>query len=47
MYTVYMIFAAIIVLSFITGNIILITEHKAQKKEITSKPKIFVDEEII
>ena len=47
MYTVYVIFAAIIVLSFITGNVILFTEHKAQKKEIVPKPKIIIDEEII
>lgn len=34
MYTMYIILAIIISLSFITGNIILFVEHKQKKKDI-------------
>lgn len=50
MYTVYMILAFVIVVSFITGSIVLYREHKLEKKEkpmpIVKSP-IIVDEEII
>ena len=45
MYTVYIIFAIILVLSFITGNIVLIVEHKRSEKK--SKTSIIYDEEIL
>lgn len=47
MYTVYIIFVIVLILSFITGSIILLVEHKPsiKRKEI---PKTFIfDEEII
>ena len=47
MYTVYMIFAAIIVLSFITGNIVLLTEHKFKKEKLVLQKNVIVDEEIL
>lgn len=48
MYTVYMILAFVIVVSFITGSIVLYREHKLEKKEKPIvKPTIIVDEEVI
>lgn len=47
MYTVYMIFAMILVLSFITGNVVLITEHKFKKDKLILQKNILVDEEIL
>ncbi len=47
MYTVYMIFAFIVVLSFITGNIIFVSEHKFKKSELVLQNNILVDEEIL
>ena len=48
MYTVYTILAIVLVVSFITGSIVLYREHKLEKKEkpIVKSP-IIVDEEII
>ncbi len=45
MYTVYIIFAIILALSFVTGNIVLIVEHKRNVKK--SRESIIFDEEII
>ncbi len=45
MYTVYIIFAIILALSFITGNIVLVVEHKRDVKK--SKTNIIYDKEII
>lgn len=45
MYTVYIVFAIILALSFVTGNIVLIVEHKRDVKR--QKAKIIYDEEII
>ena len=45
MYTVYIIFAIILALSFITGNIVLVVEHKRDVKK--SKANIIYDKEII
>jgi len=48
MYTVYMIFAFIIVLSFITGNIVLYTEHKFSKeRKLVLNKDILIDEEVL
>lgn len=45
MYTVYIIFAIILALSFVTGNFVLLVEHKRNVKK--SKESIRFDEEII
>lgn len=45
MYTVYIIFAIILVLSFVTGNIVLVVEHKRNIKRY--REKIIFDEEVI
>lgn len=47
MFTIYMIFAAILVLSFVTGSILLLVEHKPNivKKKVANS--IIFDEEII
>lgn len=47
MYTVYIIFATIIVLSFITGNIVTIVEHKSKRKNTLFEKGIIVDKEIL
>lgn len=47
MYTVYMIFAFIIVLSFITGNIVLYTEHKFKSERLVLQKDILIDEEVL
>lgn len=47
MYTVYMIFASIIALSFITGNIVLYTEHRFKKEKLVLKNDILIDEEVL
>ena len=46
MYTVYMIFVIILVLSFITGAFVLISEKRKKKRLILDKGKI-IDEEIL
>jgi len=45
MYTVYIVFAIILALSFVTGNIVLVVEHKrgVQKK----KNSIIYDKEVL
>jgi hypothetical protein len=45
MYTVYIVFAVILALSFVTGNFVLLVEHKRNVKK--SKERIVFDEEII
>lgn len=45
MYTAYIIFAIILVLSFITGNIVLLVEHRRNVKR--SKESVFFDKEVI
>jgi len=48
MYTVYTILAIVLVVSFITGSIVLYREHKLEKKEKPIvKSRIIVDEDII
>jgi len=47
MYTVYMIFIAVITLSFITGNIVLIAEHRFKKRKLVLQKGTIVDEEIL
>jgi len=47
MYTVYMIFIAVITLSFITGNIVLIAEHRLKKRKLVLQKGTIVDEEIL
>ena len=47
MYTVYVIFAFIVVLSFVTGNVILISEHKFKKRDLVLQNNVLVDEEIL
>jgi len=45
MYTVYIVFAIILALSFVTGNVVLLVEHKRNIKK--SKERIIFDEEIL
>lgn len=45
MYTVYIVFAIILALSFVTGNLVLLVEHKRNIKR--SKEKIIFDEEVL
>lgn len=45
MYTVYIVFAIILALSFVTGNIVLVVEHKRDSKK--RKSSIIYDEEIL
>ena len=45
MYTVYIIFAIILALSFVTGNIVLVVEHKRDVQK--RKNSIIYDEEIL
>ena len=45
MYTVYIVFAIILAMSFVTGNIVLVVEHKRILK--IYKESIIFDEEII
>lgn len=48
MYTVYTILAIVLVVSFITGSIVLYREHKLEKKEKPIvKSRIIVDEDVI
>ena len=47
MYTVYMIFIAVLSLSFITGNIVLIAEHRFKKRKLVLQKGALVDEEIL
>ncbi len=47
MYTVYMIFGIILVLSFITGNIVLFVEHKLKANKLVFKQGTLVDEELL
>ena len=47
MYTVYMIFAAVIGLSFITGNIVLLAERKLKRRKLVLQKGIIVDEEVL
>lgn len=45
MYTVYIVFAIILVLSFVTGNIVLIVDHKRNSKKQTGS--IVFDKEVL
>lgn len=45
MYTVYIVFAIVLALSFVTGNIVLVVEHKRGVKK--RKDSIIYDEEIL
>ena len=45
MYTAYIIFAVILALSFVTGNIVLLVEHRRNVKR--SKESVIFDKEVI
>ena len=45
MYTAYIVFAIVLALSFVTGNIVLLVEHRRNVKR--SKAGIIFDEEVI
>ena len=45
MYTAYIVFAIILALSFVTGNIVLLVEHRRNAKRI--KAGVVFDEEVI
>jgi len=47
MYTVYMIFISVLILSFITGNIVLFAEHKLKGKKLVLQKGTIIDEEIL
>ncbi len=47
MYTVYMIFIFILVVSFITGNIVLLKEHRLQERKLVLQKDVLIDEEIL
>jgi hypothetical protein len=47
MYTVYLIFAVVLTLSFITGNIVLLVEHKRKNKKLIFTSGSLVDEELL
>lgn len=47
MYTVYVIFFSVLFLSFITGNIISLTERKFKKKKLVLEKGIIIDEEVL
>ena len=47
MYTVYLIFAVVLILSFITGNIVLLVEHKRKNKKLIFTSGSLVDEELL
>ena len=47
MYTVYLIFAIVLVVSFITGNIVMLVEHKQKNKKLVLTSGSFVDEEVL
>ncbi len=47
MYTVYLIFAIVLILSFITGNIVMIVEHKQKNKKLVFTSGSLVDEELL
>ena len=46
MYTVYIILISILVLSFITGNMVLFVEHK-QKKDALLKKHVLIDRDVL
>ena len=46
MYTAYFIFFIIMIISFITGSIILLVEHK-QKKDVLKRKHTFMDKDIV
>lgn len=45
MYTMYIVFAIILAISFVTGNVVLLVEHKRNVKK--DRERIIFDEEII
>lgn len=47
MYTVYILFIVILVLSFLTGSIVLLAEHKFKKKKLVLEKGILIDEEVL
>lgn len=47
MYTVYFVFTFIIFISFITGNILSITEHKQKNNRLILEEGKIIDEEIL
>ena len=47
MYTVYLIFAVVLTLSFITGNIVMLVEHKHKNKKLVFNSGSLVDEEVL
>lgn len=47
MYTAYMILAIVLVVSFFTGNVVLIAEHKQKNKKLSFKQGIIIDEDVL
>lgn len=48
MYTVYIIFSIIMVVSFLTGNIVILVEHKLEeKRKLTLEKGSLVDKEVL
>ena len=47
MYTVYRVLIAVLVLSFVTGNIVLLVEHKLKKRKLVLQKGTIIDEEIL
>lgn len=47
MYTVYVIFIVVLVLSFLTGIIVLISERKNKKKRLILDKGRLIDEEVL
>lgn len=48
MYTVYIIFSIIMIVSFLTGNIVIFVEHKLEeKRKLTLEKGSLVDKEVI
>ena len=48
MYTVYIIFSIVMIVSFLTGNIVIFVEHKLEeKRKLTLENGSIVDKEVI
>ena len=48
MYTVYLIFTLMLIVSFVTGNVVLLVEHKQKKSNVLTIEKgSIIDREIL
>ncbi len=47
MYTVYMILFSVLILSFITGNVISLTERRFKKTKLILEKGTIIDEEVL